>query len=348
MKNDIFGISVGAYCIRLLRMSPKGTYDQKSMYMWGVCNIPLPWRTKRSIPKINFGVMRNSITFFLIWKMFMQNWLYLYWNRENVMWNCMTIFLIWKMVMKNRLSIYLNRKNVMRNGMTIFLIWKMVMQNRLYLYLNRKRSMRNGILGISVGAYCIRPLKMPPKGTYDQKSMYMWGVFNTPLPWRTKRSIPKINFGVMQNGMILFLIWKRVMRNGIGIFLNWEIVMQNVLTFYLNRKRVMQNGILDISVGAYCIRPIKTAQKGTYDQKSRYMWGVFNTPLPWRKKGSISKINLRLCKMVWPLFWSKKWSWETDYTSIWIEKWLYKIAWPSFWIEKWSCKMAGKDFGNMF
>ena len=27
MKNDIFGISVGAYCIRPLRMSPKGTYD---------------------------------------------------------------------------------------------------------------------------------------------------------------------------------------------------------------------------------------------------------------------------------------------------------------------------------
>lgn len=145
MKNDIFGISVGAYCIRLLRMSPKGTYDQKSMYMWGVCNIPLPWRTKRSIPKINFGVMRNSITFFLIWKMFMQNWLYLYWNRENVMWNCMTLFLIWKMFMQNRLSIYLN--------------WKRIMQN--------------GILGISVGAYCIRPLKISPKGTYDQKTKYM-------------------------------------------------------------------------------------------------------------------------------------------------------------------------------
>ena len=33
--------------------------------------------------------------------------------------------------------------------------------------------MRNGILGISVGAYCIRPLKMSPRETYDQKSMYM-------------------------------------------------------------------------------------------------------------------------------------------------------------------------------
>ena len=41
----------------------------------------------------------------------------------------------------------------------------------------------------------------------------------------------------------------------------------------------MKNGILGISVEAYCIRPIKTAQKETYDQKYRYMWGVFNTPL---------------------------------------------------------------------
>ena len=80
--------------------------------------------------------------------------------------------------------------------------------------------------------------------------------------------------------MILFLIWKRVMRNGIGIFLNWEIVMQNVLTFYLNRKMVIRNGILGISVEAYCIRPIKTAPKETYDKKYRYMWGVFNTPIP--------------------------------------------------------------------
>ena len=56
--------------------------------------------------------------------------------------------------------------------------------------------------------------------------------------------------------------------------------MQNVLTFYLNRKMVMRNGILGISVEAYCIRPIKTAQKETYDQKYRYMWGVCNTPLP--------------------------------------------------------------------
>ena len=102
--------------------------------------------------------------------------------------------------------------------------------------------MRNDIAGISVGAYCIRPLNASSKETYDQKSRYIWGVFNTPLPWRTKRSIPRINFWVMQNGMILFLIWKRVMRNGIGIFLNLEIFMRNVLTFYLNRKMVMWNG----------------------------------------------------------------------------------------------------------
>ena len=156
------------------------------MYMWGVFNTPLPWRTKRSIPKINFGVMRNGITFFLIWKMFMQNWLYLYWNRERVMRNVLTF------------------------------------------YLNRERVMQNDIAGISVGAYCIRLIKTASKETYDQKSMYMWGVFNTPLPWRTKRSIPKINFGVMQNGMTFFLIWK--------------MFMQNRLYLYLNRKRSMRNG----------------------------------------------------------------------------------------------------------
>ena len=70
--------------------------------------------------------------------------------------------------MRNRSSFYLNREMVIQNGMTFFL--------------NRKMVMRNGIAGISVGAYCIRPLKMSPKGTYDQKSIYMWGVFNTPLP----------------------------------------------------------------------------------------------------------------------------------------------------------------------
>ena len=56
--------------------------------------------------------------------------------------------------------------------------------------------------------------------------------------------------------------------------------MQNSTTLFLIRKMVMQNGILDISVEAYCIRPINTAQKETYDQKSMYMWGVCNTPLP--------------------------------------------------------------------
>ena len=43
---------------------------------------------------------------------------------------------------------------------------------------------------------------------------------------------------------------------------------------------VMQNGILGISVEAYCIRPIKASSKETYDQKSMYMWGVCNTPIP--------------------------------------------------------------------
>ena len=152
-------------------------------------------------------IMRNSMTSFLIWKMFMQNRLCLYWNRERVM------------------------------------------QNVLTFYLNRGRVVRNGILDISVGAYCIRPINASSKETYDQKYRYMWGVCNTPLPLRTERHISKINFGVMQNGMILFLIWKifmqnrlylywnreRIMRKGNTIFLIKQRPMQNILTFYLNR-----------------------------------------------------------------------------------------------------------------
>ena len=87
--------------------------------------------------------------------------------------------------------------------------------------------MWNDIEGISVGAYCIRPLNASSKETYDQKSRYMWGVCNTPLLWRTKGSIPKINFEVMQNGTIFFLNRKRVMRDGTTLFLIWKIVMQN-------------------------------------------------------------------------------------------------------------------------
>ena len=130
----------------------------------------------------------------------------------------------------------------MRNGIGIFLNWEIIMQNVLAFYWNRKIVMRNDIAGISVGAYCIRPIKTAQKETYDQKYRYMWGVFNTPLPWRQKGSIPKINFGVMRNGMTLFLIWKRVMRNGITFFLIRQRPMQNVLTFYLNRKMIVRNG----------------------------------------------------------------------------------------------------------
>ena len=144
------------------------------------------------------------------------------------------------------------------------------------------------------------------------------------------------------------------MRNGMTFFLIWKMLMQNRLSLYLDRKMLMRNSILGISVGAYCIRPLSMSPKGTCDQKSRYMWGVFNTPLPWRTKRSISKINLRLCEIVWPLFWSEKCSCRIDYSSIWIKKWLWEMArpfswsekwlcridYPSIWIEKWSCEMA--------
>jgi len=70
------------------------------------------------------------------------------------------------------------------------------------------------------------------------------------------------------------------MQNVLTFYLNRGRVVRNITTLFLNRKMVMKNDIFGISVGAYCIRPIKTAQKETYDQKSMYMWGVFNTPLP--------------------------------------------------------------------
>ena len=108
--------------------------------------------------------------------------------------------------MGNVLTIYLNREMVIQNGRTFFLI--------------RKRIMRNGIFSISVGAYCIRPIKTPSRETYDQKSRYMWGVFNTPLPLRTERSIFKINFLVIRNGTTIFLIWKMFMQNRLFLYFN--------------------------------------------------------------------------------------------------------------------------------
>ena len=145
--------------------------------------------------------------------------------------NVKTFLLIKQRPMRNVLTLYLNRKMVMRDDMTLFL--------------NIKRVIRNGIFGISVGAYCIRFLRIFPKETYDQKCRYMWGVFNTPPPLRTERSISKIDFLVMRNGMTFILIR--------------QIPMQNVLTYYLNRKMIMLSGIFGFSVGSYCIRPLKTS-----------------------------------------------------------------------------------------
>ena len=170
--------------------------------------------------------------------------------------------------MQNWLSFYLNREMVMRNVSAF--------------YLNRERIMRNGILDISVGAYCIRPLRMSSKETYDQKYRYMWGIFNMPLSWQTKRSISKIDFLVMRNGITFFLIWKMFMQNWLSLYLNRERIMRDGTTLFSIRKIVMRNDIEGISVGAYCIRPLRMSPRGTYDQKCRYMWGVFNTPLPWR------------------------------------------------------------------
>ena len=97
-----------------------------------------------------------------------------------------------------------------------------------------------------------------------------------------------------------------VMQNRLYFYWNRERVMQNVLTFYLNRERIIWNGILGISVGAYCIRPLKTSSRETYDQKSMYMWGVCNTPLLWRQKGSIPKINFLTMRIVMGVFFDLK------------------------------------------
>ena len=78
---------------------PKRNVWSESRYIWGVCNTPLPWRTKRSISKINFMIIRIGIGVFLIQKMVMRNWLSFYMNRKRVMRDGTTLFLIWKMVM---------------------------------------------------------------------------------------------------------------------------------------------------------------------------------------------------------------------------------------------------------
>ena len=143
--------------------------------------------------------------------------------------------------MRNGITFFLIQKRVMRNGIGIFLNWEIVMQNVLTFYLNRKMVMQNGILGISVEAYCIRPIKASSKETYDQKSMYMWGVCNTPIPWRQKGSIPKINFLVMWNSITFFLIWKMFMRNQLSFYMNRKIDMRNSTTIFLIRKIVVQN-----------------------------------------------------------------------------------------------------------
>ena len=155
------------------------------------------------------------------------------------------------------------------------------------------------------------------------------------------------------------------MKNVLTFYLNRERIMWNSRLTFLDRKMVMRNGILGISVGAYCICPYRMSPKETYDQKSRYMWGVCNTPLPWRTRRSISKINFKVMQNEITLFWSKKWLCRIDCPSIWIEKgvcemaqpffdlknchaklqisffdlkkWSYKIDYPSIWIEKWSC-----------
>ena len=163
----------------------------------------------------------------------------------------------------------------------------MVMRDDITLFLIIKRIMRNGIFGISVGAYCIHPLKASSKETYDQKSMYMWGVFNTPLPWRTKRSIPRINFWVMRNSITFFLIWKMFMQNWLYLYWNRERVMRNVLTFYLNQKRIMQNGwkIFRKNVFERCFW-------GTYFEGVFFFSQNESTPDLWWKSGVQNRKNL--------------------------------------------------------
>ena len=97
--------------------------------------------------------------------------------------------------MQNRLSFYLNRERVMGDGIILSFDPKNVhVELIIYLFelkkgygkwhdpfldpkngyakwhnlfLIIKMIMQNDIAGISVGSYCIRPLRMSPKGTYD-------------------------------------------------------------------------------------------------------------------------------------------------------------------------------------
>ena len=154
------------------------------------------------------------------------------------------------------------------------------MQNVLTFYLNQKNGYAKWQERISVGAYCIRPIKASPKGIYDQKCRYIWGVFNTPLPWRTKRSIPKINFGIMRNSITFFLIWKMFMQNRLYLYWNRERVMRNVLTFYSNRKRVMQN-----SRKGFWENVLERCFWGTYFE------GVFSFVTKWKHSEFVVKIR---------------------------------------------------------
>ena len=174
----------------------------------------------------------------------------------------------------------------------------------------------------------------------------MWGIFNTPLPLRTKRSISKINFfGYAKWYDLLFdlknihaesIIYLFELKKGYvkwhDPFLDPKNGYEKWHNLFLIIKRIVRNGIFGISVGAYCIRPLKMSPKRTYDQKCRYMWGVFNTPLPWRTKRSIPKIDLRLWEMAWPIFWYGKCSCRTDCFSILIDKGLCEMAQPFFWL----------------
>ena len=95
-KKDHAKRHIGYFCRGVLHTPPQDTLKSgvwsESRYMWGVFNTHLPLRTERSISKINFLVMRNGMTSFLIRKMVMQNRLYLYWDRESGMRSDMTIF----------------------------------------------------------------------------------------------------------------------------------------------------------------------------------------------------------------------------------------------------------------
>ena len=92
----------------------------------------------------------------------------------------------------------------------------------------------------------------------------MWGVCNTPLPYRQERGHKSRK--------------------------EWTDIapIHGSLRPLIITSNHYGNSVIRTEVGAYCIRPLKRPQR-TYDQEAGHMWGVCNTPLPYRQERGTQK-----------------------------------------------------------